>query len=435
MSGPTDWAGYLKKQYGGIVEPLPEPNTMAEHLPFIPKDKQPGDTYEVNVNLSFEHGVTHDNTRGNYTYNSARDSVSLPARLRGSSISVIGQIPRDMVEALKTASQRNAPMSGMDSKLGLTMMGGNFYREVQLHYGPGPGSTALCNIGEVSTIVSGTNLGAGGPIVCDLKRASYSAGLWNEMGGGNALVDIYESDGLTLVAAEVSVDAVSHANNRLTLSKSGSAADVDATDLIMPRLSVGLSAVGLQGILENTGSLFELSAATYPQWQAKSFAISGALNRGDIMALGGVLAQNGLRAGGKLFCNANTFADLADELSDLQTFDSPNGRTSDTKEFGATTLRFKTPCGVIEVAEDLVMKQSIAMFIGNYNGSRRPCAERVGNRDLTMEQPNGEIVTKLEASSGMQVEAYTNQAPFIKIPYHCAILTGITNTGDTSPSA
>jgi len=432
MSSAANWQGHLRRRYGGIINPLPEPDSLSALLSFIPKSKRPGDTYEKNVTLGIEHGVTFDNTRTSYSFNSAKDSVSLPARLRGSSISVISRIPRDMLHALQTLDRTNSDMTGLDSKVEMTARGAEFYRELAMHYAPGPDSTALANIGVVSTIVSGTNLGAGGPIVCDLTRASYSAGIWNLMVGG--YVDIVESDGSTVVETDVEVTAVSHANNRITLSKSGVTTDVDATDIILPRGSLALSCVGVQAILENTGSLFEIDAAVYPQWQAISYASGGAMTKAKVLALGARLEENGLKSGGWLKVNAKTFSDLAEEASDLQRFTS-NGGTSDVKKLGASALEYKTGCGVIRVETDLIMKQSIGMFIGKgMDGKAVGC--RVGSTDNTFEQPGDRnIVHKLEGSAGSQIECYSNQAPLIEIPYHCAIVTGITNTGDTTPSA
>ena len=435
MSTAANWAGYFKRQYGGIVTPIPEANTFRRDFAFIPKAKRPGDTYEVNVKLGKEHGVTHDDTRTAYTYQSSADSIELPARLRGSSISLVGKIPRDVIEQLESAMQRNAPVSGLDEKIAATLEGTELYTELMLHYGPGPASTALSSIGTVSTIVSGTNLGAGGPIVCDLTRATWAGGMWNQFAGGTAMVDVVESDLSTVVETDVVVQAVSHDNNRLTLAKSGAATDVDATDVLMARNAIDKSAVGLHGILSNTGSLFELSAATYPQWKAETFAAGGALVRSEILALGSRLSRNGLKSGGKLYLNSAAIADLGDELSDLQTFDSPDGRTSKTKEFGATVLRYHTPCGTIEAVEDNFMQQGIGMFVGRGNGTKKLVVDRVGARDVTIEQPGGEIVQNLEGSAGSQVVGYTNQAPFANIPYHCALITGITSSGDTSPSA
>jgi hypothetical protein len=306
---------------------------------------------------------------------------------------------------------------------------GDFYREIALHYGPGPGSTALCDIGVVSTIVSGTNLGAGGPIVCDLTRASWSVGLWNNLVGG--YVDIYEADGATLVESDVEVTAVDPTHNRITLSKSGVTTDVDATDKIMPRSAKGRSCVGVQGILENVGSLFEISAATYPQWRSVSYSVGGAMSRAKIMRLAARLQQNGLKDGGKLFVNGNAFADLAEEANELQRFVGNNGAEGSVTFQGQQNLSYKTPAGIIEVAVDLVQKQSLGFFIAKNTGIR------VGSTDNTFSSPGSRqwFFQELEGKAGARIQLFGNQAPLLKIPYWCAELTGIASNADTTPSA
>jgi hypothetical protein len=430
MSSFANWQGLAKRRYGKFVDPLPSPNTFADFMDFVPKDQRPGDTYEFPVRLGLEHGVTHDVSRTAFTLLGSKDSVALPARLRGAAINMQGRIPRDVLAAFNNGVSNGGDgggsyMDAIDAKVLGLAGGGELYREIALHYGPGTGAAAA-NIGVCSTVVSGTNFGSSGPMVVDLTRASWSAGLWNLMVG--AYVDVYAANGSTLKESEVEVTAVDPSHNRVTLSKSGVTTDIDPTDIILPRGSKGKSCYGAQAILENTGSLFELDAAVYPQWRAIQIAIGGALTRAKIMALAAKLQQNGVKKGGKLFVNANTFADLAEEANQLQRF---NENTASVKRQGAENLEYKTPAGVIEVAVDMIMKQSIAMFFAT------GVAKRVGSTDLTFRTQGSRewFFQELENAAGAQLQMFSNQAPICEIPYHCAILSTISNTGDTLPSA
>jgi len=411
----------LKRRYGPLVDPLPSPNTMAEHLPFE-TGKALGDDFQVTVKLGLEHGVTRDNTRTAFTLMGAVDSVTKPARLAGSSINIQGRIPREMLAAMSNGNEASYG-EGLDTKVVGLAAGLEFHREIDLHYGCGSAAAAAANIGVISTIVSGANLAA--PIVADLTRASYSAGIWNLMVGG--IVDILQADATTVRAAEVTVTAVNHSFNRVTLFKTGSAVLPVATDILVPRTGRTLSCYGVQAILENTGSMFGISAATYPQWKALQFAVGGAMTRAKIMSVGARLRQNGLRRGGKMFVNANTFADLAEEGNTL--FRELEAKTIRVQ--GAENIQYKTACGIVDVAVDDVMKQGIWMFLGNKVG------RRVGSTDNTFTLPGSRkwFFQELENAAGAQLQGYMNQAPLLDIPYHCAIGTGVTNTADTSPSA
>lgn len=400
-------------------------------MEFIPQEQRPGDTYEFPVNLGLEHGVTFDNTRTAFDLLGAKDSVVLPARLMGSAINMQGRIPRDMLAAMGNGASNGGDgggsyFSGLDAKVMALAKGGEFYREIALHYGPGGAAAAASNIGVVSTVISGTNLGAGGPMVVELTRASWSGGLYNLMVGG--YVDIYQADGTTLVAADVEVTGVpAPGTNRIRLAKTGSAAVVAGTDVIVPRGSKGKACYGMQAILENTGTLFEINASTYPQWNAVKYPIGGPMLRAKILGMAALLQENGLKRGGKLFLNAKAFADLAEEANDQRTDFGPDAVIRQ----GAENLMYKTPAGVIEVAVDMIMKQSLGMFIA------RDVGKRVGSTDNTFRTQGSRewYFQELENAAGAQLQCFTNQAPVLEIPYHCAILTGIASTGDTIPTA
>lgn len=434
MSAQTNWAGYTKRRYAGISKPLPEPGTIAAYLPFVGADLRGGAEYELNVQLGIELGQTADVSGGDYSYNASIDSKSLPARVSGGDLSVVGTIPRSMLHKMKSAARVNGDMTGLDSKVAATAAGLDFFRELMLHYGCGTAATVAGNIGVVSAIVSGTNLGAGGPVVCDLTRASWCPTLWTLLSGG--LVDVYESDGSTLVESGVTATYVKTAgNNRLSLAKTGSSNDVDATDILVPTGWGTKTAVGIEGILGNTGSLFEISAATYPPWAALPYAVGGALNRAKILAMMAQLGDEGLTNGGVLFASSKAFGDCAEEASDLIRYHQERGETAPVKKSGAKRLVYVTPAGECELQSDPLMKQGTGFFIGREENGK-PVGCRAGSTDNTAMAPGDQgIIHRKEGSAGSIVEYYTNQAPFLHKPSWCSLLSGITSTGDGTPSA
>src|SRR5687767_5410320 len=50
----------LKVRYGKFQNPLPENNTFAQFSTFVPKEERPGRRFEFPIQISGEHGVTHD---------------------------------------------------------------------------------------------------------------------------------------------------------------------------------------------------------------------------------------------------------------------------------------------------------------------------------------------------------------------------------------
>lgn len=427
MSSLTSWAGVAKRRYGKFSNPLPSDNTFAQFMPFVRKDMQGGENYNFPVKLSHEHGFTPNVDNSAFALNSARDSVTKNAQLTGATIMLRGTLPYDTTSALMHGAENGGPNGSsffepVDAKVEGLMVSGEMYREVQLMYGPGTASAAASNIGVINANVSAADLDPG--TIVNITAASWAPGLWNNL--QNALIDIYQSDGSTLRESSVTVSAVVKATNRLSLVKTSSAEVPAAGDVIVLRDARTKSCYGLQAILENSGSLFGIDAATYPQWKAVSKNVGGTLTRAVILGLAAELYANGLRDGGKLFVPGCAFSDLSEEAGELMRF----GNTDGVKRQGDENLVYRTPAGMIEVAVHSYMKNGIAMFLSTDNG------RRVGNTDLTFNLPgtNKWFYNELPDNAGGQFRIYSNQAPVLERPYHCAILSGITSDAATSPA-
>lgn len=423
MSALSNWAGIAKRRYGDYINPLASSNTLADAAPFISQDRRPGENYNFPVLTQLEHGVTHNVDNTAFPISSVVDSVTKNAQLDGATILLQGNMPYDVVAKFMNPGATVDDMRATDMKVKGLMLGGELYRELALMYGPGTG-TALANIGIISAIVSGANLAA--PIVCNITRQTWAGGLWPLMRG--ALIDIYQSDGATLRAAEVTVSAVVAETNRLTLTKSGSTVLPVAGDMLIQRGAATKSCVGAQAILENTGSLFGIDAASEPVWRAvQKSAGSAALTIAKIKQLCGQLYNNGLRNGGDLFVNGLTFADLSDELDALERYNEPGG---EAKRTGESEISIKSPAGIVKIKLHGQMKQGIAMFFA------KNVLKRVGATDLTFSLGNSRewFYHELPSNAGSAIRIYSNQAIVSEKPYQCAIITAIQNVGDTSPA-
>jgi hypothetical protein len=423
----TGWSGVAKKRYGKYSNPLPSDNTIAQFMPFVAKDKQGGDSYNFPVKLSHEHGFTPNVDGSAFALNAARDSITKNATLNGATIMIRGTLPYDTTSALMHGAENGGPSGSsffepVDAKVMGLMEAGELYRELQLLYGAGTASAVAANIGVVNASVSGANLAA--PQVVNITAATWAPGLWNNL--QNALVDIYQSDGSTLRESDVTITAVVKATNRLTLTKAASVAVVAAGDVLVLVDARTKSCYGLQAILENSGSLFGIDAATHPQWKAVSKNVGGLLARAFILGFAAELYANGLRDGGKLFVPGCAFSDLSEEASELMR----TGNNDAVIRQGAENLLYRTPAGPIEVAVHSYMKNGIAMFLSKDNGAR------VGNTDLTFNLPgtNKWFYAELPDNAGGQFRIYSNQAPVLERPYHCGILSGITSTWASSPA-
>lgn len=428
MSTLANWLPNFKQRYGDFTDPLPEENTIADFFPFVKQDQRPGIAFNFPIVVSLEHGQTADNTGTAFQFNSAIDSVLQNAQIDGSTLGMIGNIPYDV--SFKTRNGAGNGNTGgsfrtaFELKTDLLMKSMEFYREISLLYGCGSGTTITCNIGVIATSPAPTGTNLGGGMVAAITAQTWAPGIWTNM--LNAKVDVYAADGLTPVAggsAGVSVTAVNADTAQVTFSLAASTAVLAAGQKLVMTGWRTKSCVGVEGILLNTGLLFNINAAVYPMWKALQVTVSAALTRARILGLMARLFPNGLTAGGSLFVSGPTFADLAEEADALQRY---TGNTDEVKRQGANQLEYKSPAGPVTVKLHKYMKQGEAMFFPTGNG------KRVGSTDITFRGEGQDwFFLELPTNAGCQLRIMSNQAGILTMPFRCAILLGIQNTASS----
>jgi len=427
MSSLANWQANFKRRYGSFINPMPSDNTVAKFAAFVQQDRRPGENYNFPVKVGNEHGITPNVDGTAFALNAAIDSVLQNAQLDGATLALVGNVPYDVAfksnNGAGEGSTGGAFMRAFDLKIQSLMESMEFYREISLLYGCGTAAAAAANIGVVNAAVSGANLAA--PQVINLTRGSWAPGIWNMM--INGLVDVYQANGTTVRDTGVQVQSVDATQCRLTLFKAASAAVVAPGDVIVPAGWRTKSCYGLQALLENVGTILNINAALYPMWKSVQYPAGGALARAKILQMAARMYPNGIKGGGTLFVNGMTFAELAEEADTLQRY---TGNTDEVKRQGAESLLYKSPIGNIEVAVHAYMKQGIAMFF------KTGTVKRVGSTDVTFrgDGPNDWFFLELPQNAGYQLRVMSNQAPVMEIPYHCAIISGISNTGDVVPA-
>lgn len=427
MSSLANWQANFKRRYGSFINPLPSDNTIAEFAKFVQQDRRPGENYNFPVKVGNEHGLTANTDGTAFALNPAIDSQLQNAQLDGATLALVGNVPYDVAfksnNGAGDGSSGGAFMRAFDLKIESLMESMEFYREVSLLYGCGGAAAAAANIGVVNASVSGANLAA--PQVINLTRGTWAPGIWNMM--QNGLVDVLQSNGTTVRETAVQVQSVDPTQARISLFKTGSANTVAVGDVIVPTGWRTKSCYGLQALLENTGTILNINAGIYPPWNAVKYPVGGALGRAKLLQMAARMYANGIRGGGKLFVSGMTFAELAEEADALQRF---TGNTDEVKRQGAEELEYKSPIGTLQVAVHSYMKQGIGMFF------KTGTVKRVGSTDVTFrgDGPNDWFFLELPQNAGYQLRVMSNQAPVMEVPYHCAILTGIANTGDIQPA-
>lgn len=421
MSSPTNWAGKLVRKYGpSIINPNPSEGTIAELIPFQSKQYRPGEGYFVDVVLAHEQGVTRAVDHAINTLNSAIDSIEKQANLEGSEIHLRGRLSYGMIAKLESGIYGG----GVESKMASLMTSGENHREADLLYGPG--TSGLASLGTINTIVSG---GAGASVVVTLTQATWAGGMWPQF--LNAEFDAYSAGGAQSNATTALIlTAVSSSNCRLTFTKTAGDT-LSAGDLLFFRGARVKSCVGLQGIAENTGSLFGISASQYAQWKSVSYAVGGALSFDKVIEGASQLSENGLEDGLTLLVGHRAWADLMNDEASLRRY--TDGKYTRKAAPGFEDLEFHSSCGVLRVRKHRFLKQGIALGVPTQD------CERVGSTDLTFGLPGAKgsneiFSTEISDASGREIRLYSDQGVFCHKPWHMIEFTGITSTGDTAPS-
>lgn len=438
--------GLFKQRYGRWIEPLPDEHTLADFGDFIPAESRPGSGYAFPVLTAIEHGQTADNTNNAFTLNAAVDSNVKQANLDGSTILLQSVVSYDVIyKSLNGTGQGNqggAFKTALDQAVQAMLMGAGLYRELALAYGPGGSSTLLSNIGVINSNVSSTNVSVNTTI--SITQASWIPGLW--ILAQNMLLDIFNSAGTTLQANAVQVIGRPDPSKAQLVIKASGATTTGGTfspvagNVLVPYGWFSKSCVGLEGIYNNTGSLFGIDASIVAPWRCNVFSAGfAALTRAKIMSFCAIISINGCKNGGRLFVSAPTFAALAEEFNSVMTpsqsgiaavttYDGNNNKRD--KEIGSSSLAYVTAAGVVEVVVYQYAKQGQAFFVANDN------FRRVGSTDLTMRPIGGgaeAFFTHLTGQAGAQMKIFSNQAPVFEIPYRNFLVNNIVNTGYDVP--
>lgn len=413
----------LFRQYGELANPVAPADTLAADIDFVPREKQSGELYVFPLRLGLENGVTFANSHDAYTLNASSQADYEQAQLRGSEMTVTADIA--YAEMTGLSPNKGKSSRAYDQAVGVKIVNASDSavqkRDMNLMYGSG--DTGLVNIGVIAAVgtLSGTSYQV------SITRASYIPGFWQEAKG--ALFDIRTSGGLAAnsTTTPAIVTAVDRDNALVTFSAATWTNPPDAGSTLFFFGARTASMVGLQGIAENSGVMFNVSAAVYPQWRSVAYPVGGTSLSFDKVAEGlSATADNGLSEGGTLYLNPRTWTDLMTDEAALRR------RINDDKtaRTGYNSLAFDMNCGPVKIKAYKYMKQSIALFV--------PTSEchRIGSTDITFTapgDPNKYFWTELQTKNGAQIRSYSDQAIVSENPSHIALFSGILNNSDVVP--
>jgi hypothetical protein len=420
---PSSIIGDFKERYNtkGIQDAIPESRVILKNVEFD-KATLVGNAFHTPVILSDEAGFTYAaNNAGNYALNGPI-SLNVPdAQVRPSQITLVSQISYD---ALSQSLGSGAAFLSA-TKLITKRMIDSMSKRVELaaiYGGVGLGTTALTGSSSVNATTE----------IVAFTQQSWSDGIW--AGTVNNQVQFYNS--VTLVSSGAdSVFTISAVNPTLrTLTVTGSATGITALHALVVTVPTALTIyfnsafgnemTGIDKILTNTGTLFNISAATYDLW--KSNVIDNAAGKLTFLALQNAVAVavgRGLDTTVDVVINPKVWANLVTSQSGARRFDSSYKKS--LMENGAEKLTFYSQNGTMNITPSLYVKEGDAFILPFET------YQRIGSMDIEfMPQVMGsdEFFQYVPGFNAYELRLWTNQQIFCTLPARSAKIYNISLT-------
>lgn len=409
----------FKEVYGDALDSIVPLNTQLQRMiPFSTANKV-GDKYVVPAALTLEHGISYlGSNYGVATLESAEAAVYKEAQVDPSGMllrSSISYSAADRMSSSKTAFKQwsNLLVKNMNESI-------RKHVEVSMLYGHQP-LAAVSGAPSVATAVATVTIAA----------ADWAEGLWAGMEG--ARVDIWATDGTTnrtddaTTAAYISAIDFDNRTLDITCADATDAGNIADTDEIFFDSSFASGDVysnfaGMKKIATNSGSLFNISAATYGLWKGVEYGAGSAnLTLGKILKATAKACNRGLESNMCIVLNPDTFATLGNDEASLRRHGGSVGKT----ENGVEALQFHFGGVAIDIIQHRYVKG------GDAFGFPKDKMMRLGSTDVTFKLPGAEpdrVFLHIPDKSGYELRARTEQALFCECPAQLIYFSGIVNT-------
>lgn len=421
---PSNVIGDFKERYNskGIQNAIPESRVILKNVPFD-KATLVGNAFHTPVILSDEAGFTYAaNNAGNYALNGPI-SLNVPdAQVTPAQITLVSQISYD---ALSQSLGSGAAFVSA-TKLITKRMIDSMSKRVELaalYGGSGLATTALTGSSEVTATTKYT---------CAITQQSWSDGIW--AGTVNSQIQFYNSTSLVSSGADsvFTIVAIDPTNRTITVTASSTGgAALKAVLITSPTAltvyfngAYGNEMTGINKILVNTGTLFNINAATYDLWKSNTVDNGGgkltflALQNAVAVAVG-----RGLDSEVDVLVNPKVWANLVTSQSGARRFDSTYKKT--LMENGAEKLTFYSQNGAMNITPSLYVKEGDCFILPFEH------LTRIGSMDIEfMPQVMGsdEFFQYVPGYNAYELRLWTNQQIFIELPARCVKIYNISLT-------
>lgn len=422
MATVNDASALFKRVWGdGTIKAVPDFAKLQKEVPFSKREKT-GEYFVVPVLLQHEHGFSYSASGGGaFTLNAAIAGAVKQAQVAGSMIALRSQLSyEDVYKAVDGGA------AAFEAAMGLVVdnMQASFAKRQELSFLYGQRG-----LGTVSNVSSQT---------LTISDATWSPGIWsgmkdcllesfNGVTGSDTAHDATSGTGTT---GGIGVAAVDYANKAVIISTTITAgvSTTVASDVLFfygaRTASAFRECAGIDKILLNTGTLFNISASTssgYELWRGQSRNVGGQISMLDALNASSDAANMGLQDKAKLYLPTVRWNSLNADQAALRRY----GAYSAKAENGFEGIVYHGSNGVIEVEAHPFVKEGEGFFLAN------PAKKilRVGATDITFRRPgmSEEIFRELVDSAGLELRAFSDQAVISLLPAQNVKLTGITS--------
>lgn len=414
--------GLFRQKYNKEVRNLiPNFAILQKEIPFSQAEML-GDFYHVPVVVADEHGFTYGGaTAANYTLNNSIAMQLQDAQVTGYELTLASEASYGAVS--RSAKKGDTAVEKLVDLLMERMKASTAKRvEIAMLYGQ-----SLTGIGQIAS-----KTGSSTTRVFTISNATYAAGIWAGM--ENCQLDVLTVGSFTTgpinTNAAVVVTAVNVANR--TVSVSGNSTDLTNIDTAiagagaiiyfygaagqLTSSNVSAEMVGIDYILVNTGSLFNINATTYNLWQSQSYdCLSSELSMAKLLAGLAVPVARGLMEDVAVLVAPDSWANLNSDLGAQRMYDQ--SYNSKKGEKGVNALLYHGQNGAIKIISHPMVKRGEAFAVP------LELIQRVGSTDIAFrgEGPLGmeDYFFQNSTTNGWTIRAYTDQAIMIESPAHC----------------
>lgn len=398
--------GLFKDVFGdGTIRAVPDFAKIQKRVKFSQKEKT-GDFYEVPVLLGYEHGFTYaSDGAGAVTLNAAVAGNVKKARVQGNMIFLRSQLSYE--DVMKAAS---AGPAAFESATGLVVdnMERSFAKRLELSFLYGQQG-----LGEVDSVTSG---------VIVLKDPSFAGGIWTGM--KDCILQAWNAIAASATQhdGDLVVSAVDHAAKTVTVT--GTSSSVVADDHLYfdgaRTSSAHNECAGLDKILTNTGTLFNIDASVFELWKATTRTVGSEISM--LSVLNGIAdaANKGLDSDAVLWISPANWNKLNSDQSALRRYGAEiNAKASN----GTKAICYYSTNGKTEIEAHPMVKDGDGLLIAAPDKRLL----RVGASDITFRRPGLDetIFRELTDSAGIELRAMCDQSIVHQTPAQCVKYAGI----------